>query len=225
MPASRHAGAPAGLPGRSADDRSVLVAVDLQLDFLPGGALAVPGGHEVVPLANHLATLFGNVVLTQDWHPANHVSFAASHPGKAPYDTVALPYGEQVLWPTHCVQDSVGARFATRLEIPHAQLIIRKGHHPGIDSYSTFYEADRVTPTGLTGYLRERGIDTVYLLGLATDFCVSWSAVDAVRHGFTTYVVEDACRAIDVNGSLAHAWAQMNAAGVRRARVSDIAAA
>lgn len=220
LPASR----PAGTSGRGAADRAVLVAVDLQLDFLPGGALAVPGGHEVVPLANHAAQGFRNVVLTQDWHPADHVSFAASHPGKVPYDTIALPYGEQVLWPVHCVQDSVGARFATRLEIPHAQLIIRKGHHRAIDSYSTFYEADRTTPTGLTGYLRERGIDTVYLLGLATDFCVAWSAVDAARHGFTTYVVEDACRAIDMDGSLARAWAQMNAAGVRRARLDELPA-
>ncbi|MFG1477475.1 bifunctional nicotinamidase/pyrazinamidase [Xanthobacter sp. V4C-4] len=224
MPATRHAAAAGGPPG-GGGERSVLVAVDLQVDFLPGGALAVPGGHEVVPEANHLATRFRNVVLTQDWHPADHVSFASNHPGKAPYDTICLPYGEQVLWPDHCVQDSIGARFATRLEIPHAQLIIRKGHHRGIDSYSTFYEADRATPTGLTGYLRERGIDTVYLLGLATDFCVAWSAVDAARHGFTTYVVEDACRAIDVNGSLERAWAQMNAAGVRRARSADLAAA
>jgi len=209
---------------RAGADRSVLVAVDLQVDFLPGGALAVPGGHEVVPLANHAATLFRNVVLTQDWHPPGHVSFASSHAGKAPYETIALDYGPQVLWPDHCVQDSVGARFATRLEIPHAQMIIRKGHHPRIDSYSTFYEADRTTPTGLTGYLRDRGIDTVYLLGLATDFCVSWSAVDAMRHGFTTYVLEDACRAIDLNGSLARAFEQMNAAGVKRARLTDLAA-
>ncbi|MFH3480124.1 bifunctional nicotinamidase/pyrazinamidase [Xanthobacter variabilis] len=220
MPLSR----PVGTSGRSADARSVLVVVDLQVDFLPGGALAVPGGHEVVPLANLAASSFRNVVLTQDWHPADHVSFASNHPGKAPYDTIALPYGEQVLWPDHCVEDSIGARFATRLEIPHAQLIIRKGHHRTIDSYSTFYEADRTTPTGLTGYLKERGIDTVYLMGLATDFCVAWSAVDATRHGFTTYVVEDACRAIDVNGSLARALDQMDAAGVRRLRLDDIVA-
>lgn len=220
MPAPR----PAGSAGRSTPERYALLVVDLQVDFLPGGALAVPGGQEVVPLANHAAGSFRNVILTQDWHPANHVSFASNHPGKAPYDSITLPYGEQVLWPDHCVQDSIGARFATRLEIPHAQLIIRKGHHRTIDSYSTFYEADRATPTGLTGYLRERGIDTIYLMGLATDFCVAWSAVDATRHGFTTYVVEDACRAIDVNGSLAQAWAQMNAAGVRRLRFDDIAA-
>jgi nicotinamidase/pyrazinamidase len=218
------ASSPAGLPGHSAADRTALIAVDLQVDFLPGGALAVGGGHEILPLANHAAQFFRNVVLTQDWHPADHISFAANHPGKAPYDTIALPYGEQVLWPVHCVEDSIGARLASRLEIPHAQLIIRKGHHRAIDSYSTFYEADRTTPTGLTGYLRDRGIETVYLLGLATDFCVSCSAVDAARHGFTTYVVEDACRAIDVNGSLDKAWAQMNAAGVKRTRLDALRA-
>ncbi|MFG1372866.1 bifunctional nicotinamidase/pyrazinamidase [Xanthobacter oligotrophicus] len=204
--------------------RAVLVAVDLQVDFLPGGRLAVPGGHEVPPLANVAARHFANVVLTQDWHPPSHVSFASSHPGKAPFDEIDLPYGQQILWPDHCVQDSDGARLSAELDIPHAQLIIRKGHHRTIDSYSTFYEADRTTPTGLSGYLRDRGIDTVYLLGLATDFCVSWSAVDAARHGFATYVIEDACRALDVDGSLAKAYADMAAAGVRRVRLADVIA-
>lgn len=204
------------VPGLPADDRSVLVLVDLQVDFLPGGALAVPGGHEVLPVANRLAPAFRNVVLTQDWHPADHVSFADNHEGRAPFESIDLPYGPQVLWPVHCVQDSIGARFSAHLEAPHAQLVVRKGHHRHIDSYSTFYEADRTTPTGLAGYLRERGIDTVYLAGLALDFCVSWSAVDAARHGFTTIVVEDACRAIDLAGSLARAQADMAEAGVRR---------
>ncbi|MDI4666380.1 bifunctional nicotinamidase/pyrazinamidase [Xanthobacter autotrophicus] len=202
--------------------RAVLVAVDLQVDFLPGGRLAVPGGHEVVPLANAVAQGFRNVVLTQDWHPADHVSFASSHAGRAPFDEIDLPYGRQILWPDHCVQDTDGARLSAVLDIPHAQLIIRKGHHRAIDSYSTFYEADRTTPTGLSGYLRDRHIDTVYLIGLATDFCVSWSAVDAARHGFTTYVLEDACRALDVDGSLAKAHADMAAAGVRRIRTADV---
>lgn len=211
-------------PLADAQAQAVLVAVDLQVDFLPGGRLAVPGGHEVVPLANAVATRFRNVVLTQDWHPPDHISFASRHAGKAPYDEIDLPYGRQILWPDHCIQDSTGARLSAHLDIPHAQLIIRKGHHRTIDSYSTFYEADRITPTGLSGYLRDRGIDTVYLLGLATDFCVSWSAVDAARHGFTTHVVEDACRALDVDGSLARAHADMAAAGVRRVRVADLLA-
>lgn len=196
--------------------RAVLLVVDLQVDFLPGGALAVPEGDHVIGLANHVATRFDHVVLTQDWHPAGHASFASSHPGNAPYDTIAMPYGEQILWPDHCVQDSPGARLASRLEIPHAQLILRKGHHREIDSYSAFFEADRITPTGLAGYLRERGIDTVYIAGLATDFCVCWSAEDAAVHGFTTHVIEDGCRGLDINGSMARAWTQMNRAGVNR---------
>lgn len=222
MPSPAPATPSPAIAGPGGAESRALIVVDLQIDFLPGGALPVPGGHEVVPLANHLAQHFKTVILTQDWHPADHVSFAENHPGAAAYDTIELPYGQQILWPTHCVQDSIGARFASRLEIPQAQLIIRKGHHRAIDSYSTFYEADRATPTGLTGYLRDRGIDTVYLAGLATDFCVAWSAVDAARHGFTTYVVEEACRALDIDGSLARAWAQMEEAGVRRARLDDI---
>lgn len=213
------AGSPRGLP---ADNRSVLLLVDLQVDFLPGGALAVPGGHEVLPVANRLAPSFRNVILTQDWHPADHVSFAENHPGRAPFESIGLPYGPQILWPVHCVQDSIGARFSAHLEAPHAQLVVRKGHHQHIDSYSTFYEADRTTPTGLAGYLRDREIDTVYLAGLALDFCVSWSAVDAARHGFTTIVVEDACRAIDLDGSFARAQADMAEAGVRRIQAAEL---
>ena len=211
-------------PGLPADNRSVLVLVDLQVDFLPGGALAVPDGHEVLPVANRLAASFRNVVLTQDWHPADHVSFAESHPGRAPFESIDLPYGPQVLWPVHCVPDPIRARLSARLDAPHPQLEDRNGQHRHIDSYSTFYEADRTTPTGLAGYLRERGIDTVYLAGLALDFCVSWSAVDAARHGFATLVVEDACRAIDLDGSLARAQADMAAAGVRSLRALDLGA-
>lgn len=207
-----------------ADPRAALVLVDLQVDFLPGGALAVPGGHEVVPLANRLAAGFRNVILTQDWHPRGHISFASTHAGRAVYDMIDLPYGRQILWPDHCLQGTPGAAFAPGLEVPHAQLVVRKGHHKAIDSYSTFYEADRTTPTGLAGYLRERGIDTVYLAGLALDFCVSWSAVDAARHGFTTYVIEDACRSIDVDGSLAAACADMDQAAVRRLAAADLLA-
>ena len=211
-------------PATATRARTALVAVDLQVDFLPRGRPAGPGGHEGVPLANAVARHFPNVVLTQECHPPGHISFASSHLGKAPFDEIDLPYGRQILWPDHCVQDSEGARLSAALDIPHAQLIIRKGHHRTIDSYSTFYEADRTTPTGLSGYLRDRGVDTVYLLGLATDFCVSWSAVDAARHGFTTYVIEDACRALDVDGSLAKAYAAMAAAGVRRVRLADVIA-
>lgn len=204
-----------------ASDSAVLVVVDLQVDFLPGGALAVPFGDEVLPLANQVAARFKNVVLTQDWHPADHVSFASSHPGKAAFEAIELAYGPQILWPDHCLQDSPGARFSAHLDVPHAQAIIRKGHHSTIDSYSAFYEADRTTPTGLAGYLRERGIEQVYLLGLATDFCVAWSAVDAARHGFSTHVIDEACRAIDVDGSLAQAYADMAGAGVLIAPLSD----
>lgn len=209
-------------PGR--DPRSALILVDLQVDFLPGGALAVPGGDDVVPLANRLAAGFRNVFLTQDWHPPGHVSFASTHPGRAVHDRIALPYGPQILWPEHCIQGTRGAAFADALRVPQAQLVVRKGHHRDIDSYSTFYEADRTTPTGLAGYLRERGIDTVYLAGLALDFCVAWSAVDAARHGFSTRVIEDACRAIDVDGSLAAAYADMTAAGVRRCAAAELLA-
>lgn len=197
-----------------ADD--VLLVVDVQRDFLPGGALAVPDGDAVVPAVNRLGTRFGHVVLTQDWHPASHLSFASSHPGRAPFETVALPYGRQVLWPDHCVQGSPGAELAPGLDLPGAELVIRKGFRHPVDSYSAFTEADRRTPTGLAGYLRERGFARVFLAGLATDFCVGWSAIDARAAGFEAVVIEDACRAIDVEGSLGQAWRAMEAAGVGR---------
>ncbi len=181
----------------------VLIVIDVQNDFCPGGALAVPRGDEVVPIINRLAARFRNVVLTQDWHPAGHFSFASSHPGKKPFETVAAPYGPQVLWPDHCVQDTPGAAFHRALHIPHAALVLRKGMTPTINSYSTFYENDRTTPTGLSGYLRSRGWSRVFLAGLALDFCVRYSAEDAQREGFAVFVVEDACRGIDVDGSVA----------------------
>ncbi len=206
------------------DSTSALVVVDLQVDFLPGGRLAVADGDAIIPMANAAAARFSNVILTQDWHPARHISFASSHPGRAPFDVVPLPYGPQVLWPDHCVQDGDGATFAPGLRVPHAQLIIRKGHHRSVDSYSTFYEADPAITTGLTGYLRARGISTVVLMGLALDFCVAWSALDAARDGFETVVVEDACRAIDTQGSLARARANMREAGVRFVTLADLVA-
>ena len=194
---------------------SVLLVMDVQNDFLPGGALAVPRGDEVVPVVNRLASRFANVILTQDWHPANHISFASRHAGRRPFETTELPYGTQVLWPDHCVQGSRGAEFHAALAVRHAQAVIRKGYHPHTDSYSALLEADRVTPTGLKGMLRERGIRRVYCCGLATDFCVAWSALDAQAAGFETFVIEDACRAIDTGGSLAAARRDLAAAGVR----------
>jgi len=179
----------------------VFLVVDVQNDFCPGGALAVPGGDAVVPVINALAGRFAHVVLTQDWHPAGHQSFASSHPGKRPFELIEVTYGSQILWPDHCVQGTPGAAFRDDLSITHAELIIRKGYHREIDSYSTFYENDRKTPTGLAGYLRERGFRRVFLAGLAFDFCVRYSAEDAHREGFETVVVEDGCRAIDMNGS------------------------
>jgi nicotinamidase/pyrazinamidase len=193
-----------------------LIVVDVQNDFMPGGALAVPRGDEVVPVINRLAARFENVVLTQDWHPRAQVSFASSHPGKKPFETIRLPYGEQVLWPDHCVQGTPGAAFHAALAVPHAQLVVRKGYHQDVDSYSAFLEADRKTSTGLAGYLRERGLTRLFFCGLATDFCVAWSALDARAAGFEATVIEDACRAIDLEGSLAKAWSDMAAAGVRR---------
>lgn len=199
-----------------------LLVIDVQNDFLPGGALAVPRGDEVVPAINRLAAAFDHVVLTQDWHPADHVSFAVNHPGTAPFQTLALPYGEQVLWPAHCVQGEAGAELHRGLAITHARLLIRKGHQRDVDSYSAFVEADRTTPTGLAGYLREHGVRRVVCVGLATDYCVAWSALDARAAGFEAVVVEDACRAIDLNGSLADAWARMSAAGVARCQCADL---
>jgi nicotinamidase/pyrazinamidase len=176
----------------------------------------VPKGDEVVPVINRLAARFENVVLTQDWHPRAHASFASSHPGKKPFETIRLAYGEQVLWPDHCVQTTLGASLHSALSIPHAQLIVRKGHHREIDSYSAFLEADRKTTTGLAGYLKERGIRKLYVCGLATDFCVAWTALDAQAAGFEATVIEDGCRAIDLEGSLARAWSDMKGAGVQR---------
>jgi len=181
----------------------VLIVVDIQNDFCPGGALAVPRGDEVVPIVNALAARFRNVVLTQDWHPRGHLSFASSHPGRKPYETFAAPYGEQVLWPDHCIQATPGAEFHKALDIPHAALVTRKGFDRNIDSYSAFYENDRITPTGLIGYLRERRLTRVFLVGLAFDFCVRYSAEDARREGFEVFVVEDGCRGIDIGGSVA----------------------
>ncbi|WP_085745570.1 bifunctional nicotinamidase/pyrazinamidase [Pseudomonas sp. R45(2017)] len=194
--------------------RTALLVIDVQNDFIPGGQLAVPEGDMIVPLINRLAGQFKQVVIAQDWHPAGHASFASSHPGRQPYDVIQLPYGEQTLWPDHCIQGSRGAEFHSGLDLPHAQLVIRKGCNPDIDSYSAFLEADRVTTTGLAGYLKERGVDTVYMVGLALDFCVMFSALDARAAGFNAFVVLDACRAIDLNGSLASAIERMQVAGV-----------
>jgi nicotinamidase/pyrazinamidase len=199
---------------RSAGDRDVLVVVDVQNDFCPGGALAVPGGDEIVPLVNRLAGEFAHVILTQDWHPPGHSSFASAHPGRQPFETIELEYGRQILWPHHCVQGTAGAGFHPGLDIPRAELVLRKGFHPEIDSYSAFRENDRKTPTGLAAYLRERGFTRVTLCGLATDFCVLYSALDSREAGFATTVRLDACRALDVDGSLARALDEMRQAGV-----------
>jgi nicotinamidase/pyrazinamidase len=190
---------PTGLAVRDSD---VLLVVDIQHDFCPGGRLAVPRGDEVVPRVNHAARRFRHVVLTQDWHPPGHLSFASSHSGRRPFDTVEVSYGRQILWPDHCVQGTHGAEFRDDLDIPHAGLVLRKGFRPTIDSYSAFYENDRTTPTGLAGYLRERGMTRIFLAGLALDFCVRYSAEDACREGFAVVVIEDACRGIDVGGSI-----------------------
>lgn len=203
-------------------ERDVLLVVDVQNDFIPGGALAVAHGDEVVPLVNRLARAFQHVILTQDWHTPGHVSFASSHAGKKPFETIELAYGTQVLWPDHCVQGTPGAEFPRGLDVPHAQLIVRKGYRRHVDSYSAFCEADGKTPTGLAGYLRDRGLDHVFLAGLATDFCVAWSALDARKRGFRATVIEDACRAIDTGGSLTKTWRDMAAAGVARVGSSAI---
>jgi nicotinamidase/pyrazinamidase len=198
------------------DNTDILLVVDVQNDFLPGGALAVPDGDAVIGPVNRLAKLFPHLVLTQDWHPPGHASFASRHPGRKAFDTVAMPYGEQVLWPDHCVQGTQGAALAPGLEAERAELVIRKGHHPEVDSYSAFLEADRHTRTGLAGYLRERGLTHLFLAGLATDFCIRWTALDARAAGFEVTVIEDAVRGIDRDGTL-RAWAEMERAGVRRA--------
>ena len=203
--------------------RDVLLVVDVQNDFIPGGALAVKEGDAIVPLVNQLGAGFEHVILTQDWHTPGHVSFASAHAGKKPFETISLDYGTQVLWPDHCVHGTPGADFHNDLKIPHAELIIRKGYRKQMDSYSAFYEADGKTTTGLAGYVKDRGFRQVYLVGLATDFCVCWSALDARKVGLGATVIEDACRGIDTDGSLDKAWAQMTKAGVKRVRSADIA--
>jgi nicotinamidase/pyrazinamidase len=195
-------------------DREGLLIVDVQNDFCPGGALAVPGGDEIVPVVNKLAAGFPHVILTQDWHPAGHASFASSHPGKKPFDTIEVSFGQQTLWPDHCVQGTQGAAFHPRLDVPHAELVLRKGYRRAIDSYSAFRENDRRTPTGLAGYLRERGLERITVCGLATDFCVFYSAVDGREAGFEVSVVTSACRGIDMDGSIARAMRSMSEAGV-----------
>jgi nicotinamidase/pyrazinamidase len=205
-------------------ERDVLLVVDVQNDFCPGGGLAVPQGDAVVPVINALAARFAHVLLTQDWHPRGHLSFASSHPGKQPFQTIEVAYGAQVLWPDHCVQGTHGAAFRADLEIPQAELVLRKGYHRAIDSYSAFYENDRTTHTGLAGYLRERGFERVFLAGLAFDFCVRYSAEDAHREGFTAVVIEDACRAIDLNGSADDTRALFKKLGIRCVSANAIGA-
>ena len=202
-------------------DNRVLIIVDVQNDFCPGGRLAVPDGDAVVPVINRLARGFENIVLTQDWHPEGHISFASSHAGRKPFDLVTLGYGAQVLWPEHCIQGTTGAEFHPGLHVPHAQMIVRKGYRPDVDSYSGFLEADRKTPTGLGGYISERGLTQATIVGLATDFCVAWTALDARRAGLEVSVIEAACRGIDAptalpGGTLAKAWSDLSAAGVIR---------
>jgi nicotinamidase/pyrazinamidase len=206
------------------DDASVLLVIDVQNCFLPGGSLAVKEGEQVVAVINRIAKGFANVVMTQDWHTPNHVSFASTHSGKKPFETIDLAYGKQVLWPDHCVQGTDGAALSKDLSIPQAELIIRKGFHKDVDSYSAFTEADGKTTTGLAAYLKARNIARVFVAGLATDFCVAWTALDARKAAFETYVVEDACRGIDTQGSLAKAWDDMTKAGVKRIQSADIAA-
>ena len=206
-------------PGRT----DALIVVDVQNCFVPGGSLAVTNGDQIIPLVNALARRFENVILTQDWHTPGHISFASSHPGKKPFDVVELPYGTQVLWPDHCVQGTEGAEIVKGLSVPQAQLVIRKGFNRNVDSYSAFIEADKKTRTGLDGYLKTRGVNSVYVCGLATDFCVAWTALDARKLGFDAAVIEDGCRGIDTQGSLANAWAMMKTAGVRRIQSSDFA--
>jgi nicotinamidase/pyrazinamidase len=222
--------AAAGLAGRVAfaagikpDARSALIVVDVQNCFVTGGTLPVKGGEEVVPVINKLAGAFENIVITQDWHTKGHASFASTHAGKKPFEVKKLAYGNQVLWPDHCVQGTDDAALHKDLALPTAQVIVRKGYHQEVDSYSAFTEADGKTPTGLGGYLKQRGIKRVFVTGLATDFCVAWTAMDARKAGFEVYVIEDATRAIDLNGSLAAAWKQMTARGVKRIQSKDLA--
>ena len=205
------------------DETSALLVIDVQNCFLPGGSLAVKDGEQVVAVINRMAKAFANVVMTQDWHTNGHISFASAHAGKKPFETIDLPYGKQVLWPDHCVQGTDGASLSKDLVIPQAGLVIRKGFHKDVDSYSAFTEADGKTTTGLGAYLKARKLRRLFVAGLATDFCVAWTALDARKAGFETYVVEDACRGIDTQGSLAKAWADMTKAGVKRIQSGDLA--
>jgi nicotinamidase/pyrazinamidase len=212
-----------GTPGvLGPDAHSALLIVDVQNCFVRGGSLAVPHGEDVVPIINRLAGLFSIVIATQDWHTPRHVSFASSHAGKKPFQTIELAYGRQVLWPDHCVMGTDDAQLVHGLDTARVQLVIRKGFHQSLDSYSAFNEGDRRTATGLAGYLKERQVGRVFVCGLATDFCVSWTALDARKAGFDTTVIEDACRGIDLDGSLAAAWESMAAAGVHRIRSADL---
>jgi nicotinamidase/pyrazinamidase len=205
------------------DAKSALIVVDVQNCFVTGGTLPVKDGEAVVPVINKIAAGFQNIVVTQDWHTPGHASFASSYPGKKPFETTKLSYGTQVLWPDHCIQGTDDAALQKDLKLPTAQIIIRKGFHKDMDSYSAFDEADHKTATGLAGYLKARGIKTLYITGLATDFCVAWTAMDARTAGFDVYVIVDATRAIDLNGSLAAAWKQMAAKGVKRIQSGDLA--
>src|SRR5271169_1021569 len=204
--------------------QDVLLVIDVQNDFCPGGALAVADGDAVIDPIHNLSVKFAHIVLTQDWHTPGHSSFASAHPGKAAFEVISLPYGDQVLWPDHCVQGTPGADISKDISIPHAELIVRKGYNKNVDSYSAFLEADHKTPTGLGGYLKERGLTRVFVAGLATDFCVAWTAMDAQRAGFETFVIDDAARGIDNRGSLAAAWAAMEKAGVKKIKSDDLAA-
>lgn len=199
-----------------------LLIVDIQNDFCPGGALGVKDGDTVIPIINKLVDKFEVIVQTQDWHPEGHSSFASSHEGKEPYETMEMFYGEQVLWPDHCVQGTQGAEFHKDLNTKPVQLIIRKGYNPAIDSYSAFFENDQKTTTGLTGFLKNRGIKELYICGLATDFCVKWSALDGIKEGFKAFVIEDASKGINLNNSVEEAWKEMEAAGAKRIDSSEI---
>ena len=203
-------------------ERSALIVVDVQNGFTPGGNLAVAEADQIIPRINEIAQYFDNIVLTQDWHPENHVSFADNHANAKPFDTIQLSYGKQVLWPVHCVQGTSDAALHPDLNIPQAQLVIRKGFHRHIDSYSAFMEADHKTTTGLAGYLKERGIDAVFVVGIATDFCVAWTAIDAAKMGFKSFVISDATKGIDLDGSLQNAWQDMTAHGVQRIYAKDV---
>lgn len=199
-----------------------LLIIDVQNDFCPGGALEVPNGDEIIPVINQLSEQFEIVLQTQDWHPQGHSSFASSHQGKTPFETIEMPYGEQVLWPDHCVQGSEGAKFHPNLNTENSQLIVRKGFRKQIDSYSSFYENDGETTTGLTGYLKARDIDILYAVGLATDFCVKWSVMDGIKEGFDLHVVEDAVKGIDIEGSVDQAWQEMLDQGANKISSSEL---